>query len=399
MRSLIKQTQIKNTISPFKIPIDKNMNSNKNTQTSIPESIADAASELCKSIFEGASQATQNIAKTTAGVGMLLEDFAENSTRQAHQLLEQATTETGRKIQSAAQNPILKFLSNLWGAGWLKTLLGEIDTKQIEAKVKKLQQEYPLEKPSEIAHRVMVEKAWEGSKVGLITNIIPPIAVALFGIELAATTKMQAEMVYEIAAAYGLDLSDPARRGEVMAIFGLSLGGSSFKTGLSVIEIIPGVGPVVAASSNAMMLYALGFTACRFYEGKLNNTNGELTVSDFAKETDAQLLSAPEQLAIMDRILAQMILVSHPDKAWSDIAPALQIISPSAAKDMESHLENPEPLEELLERLEPELGMSVLAQCYRIASLDGVITTQERKFLEAIALKFDIDLDKAIANS
>ncbi|NEP45787.1 MAG: hypothetical protein F6K35_43915, partial [Okeania sp. SIO2H7] len=221
----------------------------------------------------------------------------------------------------------------------------------------------------------------------------------LFGIELAATTKMQAEMVYEIAAAYGLDLSDPARRGEVMAIFGLSLGGSSFKTGLSVIEIIPGVGPVVAASSNAMMLYALGFTACRFYEGKLNNTNGELTVSDFAKETDAQLLSAPEQLAIMDRILAQMILVSHPDKAWSDIAPALQTISPSAAKDMESHLENPEPLEELLERLEPELGMSVLAQCYRIASLDGVITTQERKFLEAIALKFDIDLDKAIANS
>ena len=373
--------------------MNKNINSNQNKPKSIPESIADAASEVCKSIFDEASKTTKSIAQSTAEVGMLLGDFAENSTRQAHKLLEQATAETGRTIQSAAKNPVLKFLSNAWGAGWLKTLLGELDTKEIEAKVKKLQQEYPQEKPSQIAHRVMLEKAWDGSKVGLVTNIIPPIAVAMFGIELAATTKLQAEMVYEIASAYGLDLSDPARRGEVMAIFGLSLGGNTLKTGLSFVEIIPGVGPVVAASSNAMMLYALGFTACRFYEAKLNSTKGELTVDAFSKETDDQLKFAPEQLAIMDKILARMVLVSYPDKALSDILPALEIIAPSSAKNMESHLENPESLEELLERLNPELGMSVLAQCYRIAKLDGVITVEERKVLEAIAQKFDIDLD------
>ncbi len=371
----------------------KNINSNKNTPASFPESIADAASELCKSIFDSASQATKNIAQTTTEVGMFLGDFAEGGSRQAQKLLEQATVETGRTVQSAAQNPVLKFLSNAWGAGWLKTLLGEIDTKEMEAKVKKLQLEYPEESPNQIAHRVMLDKAWEGGRVGLVTNIIPPIAVAMFGIELAATTKMQAEMVYEIAAAYGLDLSEPARRGEVIAIFGLSLGGNTLKTGLSVVEIIPGVGPVVAASSNAMMLYALGFTACRFYEAKLNNTDSGLTVDAFSKETEGQLKSAPEQLAIMDRILARMLLVSYPEKAWSDILPALQTVSPSSAKDMESHLESPEPLEQLLERLEPELGMSVLAQCYRIAKLNGVISDEERKVLEAIAQKFDIDLD------
>ncbi len=50
-------------------------------------------------------------------------------------------------------------------------------------------------------------------------------------------------------------------------------------------------------------------------------------------------------------------------------------------------------VEALLEQLNPELGMSVLAQCYRIAKLDGVITAEEREVLEAIAQKFDIDLD------
>ena len=370
----------------------KNIKSNQNPPVSFsPESIADAASELCKSIFDSASAATKNIVQTGEGVGMALGDFAENSTREAHKLLEQATADTGRTIQSAAKNPVLKFMSNLWGAGWLKTLLGEIDTKEMEAKVQKLKLEYPQENPSEIAHRLMLDKAWEGGKVGLVTNIIPPIAVAMFGIELAATTKMQAEMVYEIASAYGLDLSEPERRGEVLAIFGLSLGGNTLKTGLSFVEIIPGVGPVIAASSNAMMLYALGFTACRFYEAKLHNTS--LTVDAFSKETDGQLESAPEQLAIMDKILARMVLVSYPNKAWSDILPALITIAPSSAKDMESHLENVEPLEALLEQLNPELGMSVLAQCYRIAKLDGVITPQEREVLEAIAQKFDIDLD------
>jgi uncharacterized protein (DUF697 family) len=98
------------------------------------------------------------------------------------------------------------------------------------------------------------------------------LALTLFGIELAAITALQGEMVYRIAAAYGFSLKDPARRGEGLAIFGLSVGGSgTLKVGLSFVELLPVIGTVVGASSNAALLYSLGYVACRFYEAKRNS--------------------------------------------------------------------------------------------------------------------------------
>jgi len=60
------------------------------------------------------------------------------------------------------------------------------------------------ESPSQIAHRIMVEsdlcrRYWPSS-------ILPGVALALLAVDLAATTQLQSEMVYQIAVAYGLDL-------------------------------------------------------------------------------------------------------------------------------------------------------------------------------------------------
>ena len=236
--------------------IDSNSNAQKELKSS--NSLTDTASQIGESITNSASKTTQQVMENVAGVGILLQDFIEMTSREAHQLLECATEQTGKTLQIISENPVLKLLSKFWGTRWLMSILGEVDLDKIQADVKETQLKYPQETPSQIAHRLMVNQAWEASKIGMVTNIIPPVALALFGIELAATTKLQSEMVYQIAAAYGLDLNEPARRGEVLAIFGLSIGGNAMKTGFSFVEIIPGVGPVVGASTNAIMLYALG---------------------------------------------------------------------------------------------------------------------------------------------
>jgi uncharacterized protein (DUF697 family) len=47
------------------------------------------------------------------------------------------------------------------------------------------------------------------------------------------------------------------------------MGGSGvLKGGLSFVELIPVIGAVVGASSNATLIYSLGYIACRFYEAK-----------------------------------------------------------------------------------------------------------------------------------
>jgi hypothetical protein len=220
------------------------------------------------SVTENLEKISEILTVVSADAIKTVTNLAETTAKEGHKLIEKTTTETGRTMEAIATNPVLTGVEKIFGLEWLMTFLGKVDTAKVHATVNKLKSEYPQETSNQIANRLIVEKVWQGGRLGLLTNIIPPIATVLLGVELVATAKLQAEMVYEIAAAYGLDLQEPARRGEVLAILGLSLGGDALKTGLSLAEIMPGIGPVVGASTNAAMLYILGQTACRFYEGK-----------------------------------------------------------------------------------------------------------------------------------
>lgn len=151
-------------------------------------------------------------------------------TTEAQKIFEQTTVTTGQTLDWIAGNPVLSAADNIIGLDWLMTFLGQANTAKIEATVEAMRSQHPLFTPDQIAQHLIVQKTWEGGRLGLLTNIVPPIAAFFLGIELIATTKLQTEMVYEIAAAYGLDLNEPARRGEVLAIFGLSLGADVLKT-------------------------------------------------------------------------------------------------------------------------------------------------------------------------
>ncbi|ACK70019.1 conserved hypothetical protein [Gloeothece citriformis PCC 7424] len=188
--------------------------------------------------------------------------------KEAHKFVDDTTYKTGQTLESIANLPYLKQVSKFLKQDWFLTLLGEVDKEKIQAYVNELKNKYPLESSRQIAHRIVLERCFEAGKIGLFTNIIPPIAIFFLGLEMAAMTKLQSEMVYYIASAYNMDLHNPSRRGEVLGIFGLAFGGGIAKAGLNVVEIIPGLGAIVGASSDAMLLAILGLTACQYYEGK-----------------------------------------------------------------------------------------------------------------------------------
>ena len=277
-----------------------------------------------------------------------------------------------------------------------------------EAEVRKLQQEHPDESPSQIAHRIMVEKAKRAGGIGLATSVLPGAALAFLAVDLAATTQLQAEMVHQIAAAYGLDLKDPARKGEVLGIFGLGLGGSRLlkAAGLGLLRNIPFAGAVIGASSNATMLYSLGYAACRFYEAKQKSPDAETsqeTLQTIQQQSEKYLETAIAQQTVMDQILLHMILASHPEKKESEILLELKQlnISPNSLKAIAADIKSPQPLDTLLNQLNSDFAIPLLAQCYRIAQADGLRKQEETRIIEAIASKFNIDLNsiKAIDNN
>ena len=231
----------------------------------VGEAIATAihmGASAAKVASETVQSAAENITSTTTVVGETVGFVAQR-------LVEQGTETVGKIVTPIAENPLIKYAAKVPGINLLLAALGQVDVEKAQREVEQLRQEYPLETPEQLAHRIMVDTSLKAGGIGLLTNFVPPLALMLFAVDIAAIAALQAEMIYRIAAAYGFSLKDPARRGEVLAIFGLSVGGSgTLKAGLSFVELLPVVGAVVGASSDAALLYSLGYVARQFYETK-----------------------------------------------------------------------------------------------------------------------------------
>lgn len=195
--------------------------------------------------------------------------LTEQAGQNIHTTVEQATKYIGEAIAPIANHSAVQTISKIPGLNWLLLWMGQVDTDKAAADVARLRTQHPMEDDGEIAQRVVDNMAMQAGRVGVLTNIVPSVALALLAVDLVAVTKLQAEMVYRIAAAYGFDINDPVRRGEVIAIYMLSFStGTPLKTGLSFLEVVPVVGVAIGASSDAVLLYALGIVARQFYETK-----------------------------------------------------------------------------------------------------------------------------------
>ncbi len=273
-----------------------------------------------------------------------------------------------------SNSPQLQNLTKALKVDWLLKIVEQVDIDGAETHVKNLQRKYPNEKPGDIAHRVMVEKALYVGGSGFASSLLPGFATAMLAVDLAATTALQAEMVYQIACAYGLNPHEPARRGEVLAIFGLALGGSyALKAGLGFARNIPVAGALIGASSNAAMLYALGYAACQFYETKLNPATPQSALQASQVESEKFLKGALIQQVIMDQILVHVVLANYPGKTWEQVLPEIQMLnfSPASLEVIAANAKSPPSLECLLDQINSDFAVPLLAQCQKLFSKTG----------------------------
>ncbi|MBD2528125.1 EcsC family protein [Nostoc flagelliforme FACHB-838] len=381
---------------PKETEVNKLVNSSRETSEVGIQTQSSVENEpsIFESFIKTVAHTGQAVLDTAVGVG-------ETTAKETHKLIEQTTQSSGQVVNRLSENWLIRKLSGVLNLNWLINDTNLVDLEKAEAAVNKLKQQYPNESPSQIAHRIMVEKATQAGTVGLATSILPGIAVALLAIDLTATTKLQSEMLYQIASVYGLDLKDPARKGEILAIFGLALGGGRLlkAAGLGLLRNVPLAGAVIGASSNATMIYSLGYAACRFYETKLDESTSlasPQTLATLKAESEKYLESAIAQEAVMDQILVHMILASHPDKTLEEILPELQAVklSPTSLDAIAQNIKSPKSLDILLNQLNRDFAVPLLVQCKKIAQLDNKTTPLEQEIIAAIANKFNIDANK-----
>lgn len=368
------------------------------TAAGVSEALNRTTAQTSQSAIETAAAVGSVIGKTSIHAGQTAIDFAtwmsdvalwmgEATVKQGYQWVEQATKGTGQAVTAVGSNSLVRRLSGVLKLDWLIGISDRVDLEKAQAATQNLQAKYPHESPREIAHRIMVEKAMYAAGSGVVSSLVPGAALALLAIDLAATTALQTEMIYQIAAAYGLDLEDSARKGEILAIFGLALGGSkALQAGLGFLRNVPLAGTLIGAGTNATMMYTVGYAACQFYEAKQTGEPIETKLTRLQQESDRYLQRAIDQQQIVDQILAQMLLASYPNKTWQDIQPELERLqlSDRSIDQIAQNLRSPQPLDRLLAQLEPEFAAPLLAQCQHLAQIDRQLSPAEAEIMSAI---------------
>jgi HJR/Mrr/RecB family endonuclease/uncharacterized protein (DUF697 family) len=201
-------------------------------------------------------------------------------------------------------------------------------------------------------------------------------------------------LVYQIAAAYGMDLQSSDRKGEVVAIFGLSLGSNlAIEAGVTLVSNIPLAGAVINASASAGMIYSLGYGACRFYEAHLDSSEIETKLEDLREvlqaESEQYLERAIAQETLMDWILVYVVYTTQKFTQWNEFLAQLQAanLNPTSLAEIEAvknQSKLPPKLDILLEQLELDFAEPLLKRCTETIEADGEINEREGKILLTI---------------
>ncbi|MBD1910790.1 MULTISPECIES: hypothetical protein [unclassified Leptolyngbya] len=224
-----------------------------------------AAMSVPRAIATNMQKTTQSMAPNTDAI---------------HTWAEQTTETIGKVVTPFAENPLIKMGTKVPGISWLMAALGQVDVEKVNQEVAELRRQHPTDSTDQLVRRVIADSSMRAAQIGLVTNFIPPAALLLSALDLGAVAALQANMVYRIATLYGFSPTDSARRGEVIAIWGLFSGGSGLlKSGLSFVELIPGLGAAVGVTSDAALLYGMGQIAMQFYEQKRAKQNQQDTIS------------------------------------------------------------------------------------------------------------------------
>ena len=367
-------------------------------------------------VTQRVSPVAATVKSTVTGAASTVTGAASTVVSQTGQLAQSASSAVGNTVVSATEgttqrlgqtvryindNPLLRRAAGLVPSHWLLSIANQVDVEKAAEEVERLRAAHPEESQEQLAHRLMVQKTLLASGMGLASSLVPGSATALFALDLAATVMLQVEMIYQIAMIYDLDLSDPQREGEMLAIFGLAMGGQKAaqvgttyltRAGISsMFQNIPVAGALIGASSNAALNYAIGYSACRFYRTQADGQEPTALESEAALETAEQageqyLTDVLEQQRIMDQVLAHAIVMAYPEQQWDNIPQTLESLAlpPESREAIAQHLESPEPLEQLLQKLTPDFALPLVAQCQRLAQTDGDVTADEQQLLDGL---------------
>jgi hypothetical protein len=254
--------------------------------TEIGSKVARSATNLGQEAVQSVTGFTQEVAESTAKLG-------------------QEATQSALS-QAAVQDALLLVGGNTHASQVAKEASVEAYIKQVNlSRVQKfvvaLKEKFPTKNLEELSQQIVVQQTLRITGNSAALSLIPGKLVEAMGFDQASLTLAQAEIIYQIADVYGLELKTPSRREEAFAIFDRTLRSArqmKMSMNLGVVPTLPIVGGLLSAipilggalnvGSDAFLISLTGDTACYLYKTIAEEKVVGETLKSFKQETQTR---------------------------------------------------------------------------------------------------------------
>jgi len=148
----------------------------------------------------------------------------------------------------------------------LMSTVSKIDMEMINERVKALKMEFPKTRHVDIVQKLVRKKCRQAATIGAVTSgtgLVPgvgtAVAVMLGGMaDMAATLRLQSELVLEIASVYGYSMADDEKYKLIFLVTGIASDHSVKANisinfaGKSIVKVLPLFGMIASASGNVL---------------------------------------------------------------------------------------------------------------------------------------------------
>ncbi|MBW4592290.1 MAG: hypothetical protein KME46_05015 [Brasilonema angustatum HA4187-MV1] len=162
----------------------------------------------------------------------------------------------------------------------------QINLDAVEKFVTLLLTKFPNATPEQITQRLLRRQLFRVSRTSVVMSVVPSKMAESVGVDHVEIALIQAEIIFQIAVAYGFELQIPECKNEAFAILDRVLRANRLATiGLSATQIIPVAGGFINTGTDTYLVYQIGNTAQQFYKSLTEEEVPGETLEVFIEET------------------------------------------------------------------------------------------------------------------
>ncbi|KAB8333466.1 hypothetical protein SD80_016805 [Scytonema tolypothrichoides VB-61278] len=249
--------------------------------------ISEVSSQISEDMVSEVTKLKRDIVKSVKSATELGQDVAQSAIERGKAAQQETRQFFGDKLEQNQESLRKKLDENQTAKeAAARAHIEQIDLDAVEKFVTLLLTKFPNATPEQITQRLLRRQLFRVSRTSVVMSVVPSKMAESVGVDYVEIALIQAEIIFQIAVAYGFELQVPECKNEAFAILDRVLRANRLaRIGLSATQMIPVAGGFISTGTDTYLVYKIGNTAQQFYKSLTEEEVPGEILENFIEET------------------------------------------------------------------------------------------------------------------